>query len=140
MNSFEDLIFLTEDKRDLALKTCLRRNVRLVSFSDGKMEFNLVGSPPKTFLTDLSQKLQNWTGKRWMVAVSQKPGNPTLAELDEAENDAKVELARTDPTVEAVLNQFPGSKIIDVKIKEADDLMDAPLSPPDQDDTLDDFF
>ncbi|MBL4890839.1 MAG: DNA polymerase III subunit gamma/tau [Rhizobiaceae bacterium] len=142
LNTFDELIFLVEDKRDLAMKTYLRRNVRVVSFSDGRMEVNLVENPPKTFLTDLSKKLQAWTGKRWMISTSSQEGAPTLDEIEQAETAAIVEQARTDPTVEAILERFPGSRIIDVRIRLEEALEDGEADGEDNEDEdgLDDFF
>jgi len=142
LNRFEDLIFLVEDKRDLPMKTYLRRNVRVVSFSDGRMEVNLVKNPPKTFLTDLSKKLQAWTGTRWMISTSTQEGAPTLDEVDQAETMAVEEQARTDPIVESILSRFPGSRIIDVRIRQEDTLEDGEIegSQDGEDDGLDEFF
>ena len=142
LNSFEELIFLVEDKRDLAMKTYLRRNVRLVSFSDGRMEVNLVENPPKTFLTDLTKKLQDWTGKRWMISISSQEGAASLDEIEQAEVSAKVEQAKSDPTVEAILSRFPGSRIIDVRFRREEVLEDGELEGNDEtdEDGLDEFF
>ncbi|MBL4597717.1 MAG: DNA polymerase III subunit gamma/tau, partial [Rhizobiaceae bacterium] len=142
LNSFEELIFLVEDKRDLPMKTYLRRNVRLVSFSDGRMEVNLVENPPKTFLTDLTKKLQDWTGKRWMISISSQEGAASLDEIEQAEVSAKVEQAKSDPTVEAILSRFPGSRIIDVRFRREEVLEDGELEGNDEtdEDGLDEFF
>jgi DNA polymerase-3 subunit gamma/tau len=115
---FEDLILLAEQKREIRLKTMLRTNVRLVSFRDGRMEFNLAGNPPQTFVSDLGLKLYQWTGKRWTITVSREGGAPTLDETEKAELGQRSELARADPVVEAVLSRFPGSRIVDVKMRE----------------------
>jgi DNA polymerase-3 subunit gamma/tau len=115
---FEDLVLLAEQKREIRLKTMLRTNVRLVSFRDGRMEFNLAGNPPQTFVSDLGQKLFQWTGKRWTITVSREGGAPTLDEVEKAELGQRSEMARADPVVEAVLSRFPGSRIVDVKMRE----------------------
>ena len=45
---FEDLIALAAEKRDLAIKTALERDVRLVRFEDGQLEISVLPSAPKT--------------------------------------------------------------------------------------------
>src|SRR5207248_17274 len=45
---FEDLVALAEEKRDLATRTALERDVRLVRFEDGKLEIALEPGAPKT--------------------------------------------------------------------------------------------
>ena len=43
VKSFEDLIALAAEKRDLAIKSALERDVRLVRFEDGRLELALEG-------------------------------------------------------------------------------------------------
>ena len=76
MKSFEALIALAGEKRDLAMKSALERDVRLVRFEDGKLELALEPSARPTLVGDLSKKLADWTGRRWMVAVSKEAGAP----------------------------------------------------------------
>ncbi|MFZ1815576.1 MAG: DNA polymerase III subunit gamma/tau [Rhizobiaceae bacterium] len=135
--SFEALILLAEDKRDIQMRTWLRRHVRLVNFSDGRLEFNLAGDPPAGFVQNLSMRLQGWTGKRWMVTTSREGGQPTLEEQERQELGARTEIARADPAVEAIMGRFPGARIVDVRIREQEELPEA----PGEDDTgLDEFL
>ena len=131
LNRFDELIFLVEDKRDLKLKSQIARHVRLVSFADGRMEMNLVENAPRDFLPTLAKRLEEWTGRRWVLSISKEEGAPTLYEQEQAESKANLESARTDPAVEAILSQFPGAKIVDVKIKNepGQDV----IAPPDED-------
>lgn len=138
LSSFEELIFLVEDKRDLALKTAIKRHVRLVSFADGRIEMNLVENPPRDFLTNLAKRLEEWTGKRWLLSVSKEEGAPTLAELERAENEARMDDAKNDPTVSAIMSQFPGARIVDIRIREEEEEIVPP--PPEDDDSLGEFF
>ncbi len=125
VTSFEELIFLVEDKRDLALKTAIKRHLRLVSFAEGRIEMNLVENPARDFLTVLGKRLEQWTGKRWMLSISQQEGAPTLGEQEAMENAAQMDDARADPAVEAIMAQFPGARIVDIRIREEG--IDAPL-------------
>ncbi len=43
----------------------------------------------------LSKKLQDWTGRRWSVALSNEPGDPTIREQREAKTRAEIESQRT---------------------------------------------
>ena len=63
---------------------------------------------------DLQRKLIAWTGKRWIVVVSKEQGAPTMrAQMDARQ--AEIELGvQSDPLVQAVLNRFPGAKIVGV--------------------------
>jgi DNA polymerase-3 subunit gamma/tau len=115
VKSFEALIALAGEKRDLAMKSALERDVRLVRFEDGKLELALEASARHTLVGELSKKLNDWTGRRWMVAVSKEDGAPSVkaqAELRKAEMKDNV---RSDPLVQAVLTRFPGAEIVSVR-------------------------
>jgi DNA polymerase-3 subunit gamma/tau len=127
LKSFEDLVALAAEKRDLTIKTALERDVRPVRFEDGRLEIGLESSAAKTLTGELSKKLADWTGRRWMVIVSAEPGPPSLyaqAQMRKAELKDGV---RDDPLVQAVLARFPGAEIVDVRTPagapaESDDL------------------
>ncbi|MDJ0612822.1 MAG: DNA polymerase III subunit gamma/tau [Rhizobiaceae bacterium] len=142
LNTFDELIFLVEDKRDLSLKTQIKRHVRLVSFVDGRMEVNLVENAPRDFLPTLGKRLEEWTGKRWMLSISQEEGAPTLSEVERAESAQRMDDAKSDPTVEAIMKQFPGSRIVNIRVRQEETeetLEPAPDDDEDQD-GLDEFF
>lgn len=139
LNSFDELIFLVEDKRDLALKTMIKRHVRLVSFADGSMAMNLVENAPRDFLGTMGKRLEEWTGKRWILSISSEPGQPTLAEQEAQENEARIDDARSDPAVEAIMSQFPGARIIDIRVREAEEIL-APAPEENDDDAMGEFF
>jgi DNA polymerase-3 subunit gamma/tau len=115
LNRFEDLIALAAEKRDVALKSALERDVRLVAFEDGKLEIGLEASAPKTLVGELSKKLLDWTGRRWMVVVSAEQGAPSLrVQADQRKAQLKSDVSG-DPLVQAVLTRFPGAEIVEVR-------------------------
>ncbi len=115
LRNFEELIALAGEKRDLGLKSALERDVRLVRFEDGRIEIGLEPSAPKTLTGDLSKKLGDWTGRRWMVIVSAEPGAPTLRAQAQSRKAELKDGVRGDPLVQAVLTRFPGAEIVDVR-------------------------
>jgi DNA polymerase-3 subunit gamma/tau len=137
LSRFEDLIALAAEKRDVAMKSALERDVRLVRFEDGQIEIGLEASAAKTLVGELSKKLSEWTGRRWMIAVSAEPGAPPLraqAEMRKAELKNDV---RADPLVQAVLARFPGAEIVEVRPPAgtpAADADDVPEMPPNESD------
>ena len=115
LDRFADVVALAGEKRDLAVKTALERDVRLVRMEDGRLEIALESGASRTFVQDLSRKLSDWTGKRWMVVVSAEPGGQTLRAQAEA-RQAELEIGvRGDPLVQAVLSRFPGAQIVGVR-------------------------
>ncbi|OLP59150.1 DNA polymerase III subunit gamma/tau [Xaviernesmea oryzae] len=115
-----DLAELCAKHRDIVLKTNVRKFVRVVRIEPGRIEMNLPEDAPKTLVADLQRRLEEWTGRRWMVILSREPGEKTLVEQ---ETDAQEQLltdARADPDVAAILARFPGARIADVRIRTPD--------------------
>jgi len=114
IGTFEELIALAAEKRDIAVKMALERDVRLVRCEDGQLEMALEASATKTLVHDLQRKLAGWTGKRWIVVVSKEQGAPTLRAQAEAQQAEIERGVQRDPLVQAVLSRFPGAKIVGV--------------------------
>jgi DNA polymerase-3 subunit gamma/tau len=115
LGRFEDLLALAAEKRDLPTKTALERDVRLVRFEPGRLEIALEANASKALVGDLSRKLGEWTGRRWMVVVSTEPGQPTIRSQNEARRAELERGVQADPLVKAVLAQFPGAQIVAVR-------------------------
>ena len=115
LSDFADLIALAAEKRDIAIKSALERDVRLVRFEDGRLEIGLEASASKTLVGELSQKLHEWTGRRWVAIVSAEPGPPSLRAQAEMRKAELKDGVRGDPLVQAVLARFPGAEIVDVR-------------------------
>jgi DNA polymerase-3 subunit gamma/tau len=115
INTFDQLVALAGEKRDIQMKMALQRDVRLVRCEDGKLEIALEQSAPRTLVNDLSRKLQQWTGRPWVVIISREQGAPTLKAVAEAKQ-AELEVGvQSDPLVKAVLEKFPGAQIVRVR-------------------------
>ena len=72
INSFEELIKFCIEKKELQLKYELETNVNLVSFKNQSIEIAFNDNLNKSFVKDLSSKLFEWTGLRWIIAFSKK--------------------------------------------------------------------
>jgi DNA polymerase III gamma and tau subunits C terminal. len=116
LRSLEEIVALAEKRRDIALKVQVRTMVRLVRIEPGRLEIGLTEDANPSLPGELIKKLTDWTGQKWTVALSREPGLPTLAEAEAAKRDALVSDARQDPDVAAILAQFPGARITDVRI------------------------
>ena len=113
--NFAELVALFERRREMLLRSHLVSNIHLVSFEPGRIEFRPAEGAPRDLANRLGQLLGEWTGMRWVVAVSQAAGAPTLA-TQEAERDSLLrnEVA-AHPLVRAVLEAFPGATIASVR-------------------------
>src|SRR5450759_5136067 len=82
------------------------------STSSGKLA---IRSAARTLINDLSRKLEQWTGRRWTVIVSNDAGQPTLRSQNEVERNQRERAAESDPRVQEVLARFPGAKVVEVR-------------------------
>ncbi|MBW3097763.1 DNA polymerase III subunit gamma/tau [Pseudohoeflea coraliihabitans] len=137
IRSLDDLVALAEQHRDIAIKVQIRTMVRLVRIEPGRIEINLTEDASPTLPGELIKKLRDWTGVKWTVALSREAGAPTLAEGEAARRDALVSDARQDVDVAAILSQFPGARITDVRIFDTEENLSADLvSETDEGDIL----
>jgi len=113
--SFPELVALAAEKRDLLTKAALEADVRLVRIEDGRLEVALERSAARMLINDLSRKLEQWTGRRWTVIVSNEAGQPTLRSQMEVERGQRERAAEADPRVREVLARFPGTKVVEVR-------------------------
>ena len=139
LTSLHDVAALAAEKRDIRLKLAVEKQLRPVRFEAGRIDVSPTKDAPFDLTQDLARKLSEWTGIRWVVALSRDEGGPTIAEEREAARDRLVTDARADPLVAAVLKRFPGARIVDVRVQaaegeEADTSSDDAAPPADTDD------
>jgi DNA polymerase-3 subunit gamma/tau len=139
ITSFTQLVALAGEKRDLMTKSALEADMRLVRIEDGRLEVALERNAARTLVNDLSRKLEQWTGRRWTVIVSNEAGQPTLRSQSEQAKNEHARAAEADPRVQEVLARFPGAKVVEVRKlaaepPESDSIGEDPTESSDGDD------
>jgi DNA polymerase-3 subunit gamma/tau len=127
IETFDALVALAAQNRDIQIKTALERDVRLVRFEEGSLEFALAPGASSGLAQTLMRKLQDWTATRWMVAISSAQGAPTLREQAEAKEQERRVGVQADPLVRSVLERFPGAEIVAVRSNAPEDEIAPPL-------------
>lgn len=131
--TLEDLVALASQHRDITLKLALERDVRPVRFEPGRIEFALAEGGSRTLANDLSRRLKEWTSQTWIVAVVNAEGGATLREQAAAAKDQRESDAAAHPAVKAVLQRFPGARIVDVRDPRAVAAESAAATTPEDD-------
>jgi len=115
LKSFEDVVALAEAKRDLKLKHALTEQVGLVQFKPGLIEINPLSQAPRELGQELMRKLKAWTGRVWIVAVSDDEGASPLGVQRRDKEASAIAAIREHPAVKEVMQHFPGARITAVR-------------------------
>ncbi len=110
--TFEKVVELVESRRAMMLANQLRRDVHLVSFEPGRIEFRPSPSAAGNLAQDLGKFLREETGERWMVTLSQDGGAETLEEAKRRREEEKRAAAIAHPLVQAAMTTFPGATLV----------------------------
>ena len=99
LQSWAGVVALAGEHRELRLKHALETTVRPIRFEPGRIEVELTADAPSSLVQELSRRLEEWTGERWMIAVGRDGGAPTVAEVRKAAEARMIDDARADPLV-----------------------------------------
>jgi len=116
--SFEDLIKLSSVKKEIELKYDLEKNVNLIKFSEGKIDIGFNENLRKDFVRNLSEKLLEWTGKRWMITLTKSSGQKTFSELQSAQKKQELEKEKKGEIYNKFKNIFSDGDLIEVTKKD----------------------
>lgn len=137
--TFEQVIALLRQKRDMKLLSEVETFVSLTHYAPGRIDFHPITGAPVDLAQELGAKLGAWTGARWMVSVVREPGQPTIAAQQKAHNDAEKEAVKAHPLVAAVLATFPGIDDKRIEVRSiAPPMEEAPPPPLEYDDEIED--
>ena len=120
LTSLHDVAALAESHDEALLAARIRTFVRPVRLQPNLLEIALADGAPDTLAGDIARNLSQWTGQRWMVSLAEGKGGQTIAEERSAARDAQKDEIAATPTVQAVMNVFPGAKIEDIRPIETD--------------------
>ena len=116
VNAFADVVALAGDRRDAKLKIALEDQVSLVRFDGaaGAIDLFLLPGASPDLGNELREKLNKWTGRRWIVALSKTPGERPIGEVRREREAQEVAALKRHPAVAAVLKAFPDADVTPV--------------------------
>ena len=118
VSNFDNLISLCLKHKEMQLKYDLEKNVSLVKFSNGQMEFSFNENIDKNFIKNLSKKLFVWTGKRWIITLSKEKGQPTHQEIKLEKKQTQLDETIKTKAYKKMLEAFSDAKLITVEENE----------------------
>jgi DNA polymerase-3 subunit gamma/tau len=113
--SFEAVVALIGERREIALQMDVQRYVRPVSFKPGQLTFEPAPGAPANLATRLAGRLKDWTGRQWFVVANGQGGGETLIEQEKKAAATLRAEVEADPFVQAVMDAFPGTVLGEIK-------------------------
>ncbi len=121
IKSFNDLIEICSNKKEIKLKYELEKNVNLVKFETNRIEISFNESLNKDFVKELSSKLFEWTNERWIITFSKLKGETSIKDQQKNIKEKLINDSKNSEIYKDVINNFPDAELINVKSKDKGD-------------------
>ena len=115
ITSFQNLIELANKYKEIELKYDLERNVKLVSFNKGKIDISFNEKLNKDFIKNLTEKLLEWTGERWIISLSKNSEAKSVYEKNIEVKNNFIDEFKKGKTAKEIEAAFPDAKLIDIE-------------------------
>ena len=116
INSFNDLLDVCSQKKEIRLKYELEKNVNLVKFEKNRIEVSFNDNLDKDFVKDLSSKLFEWTEERWIITFSKSKGGMSVKEKQLNKKRNLMNEVKNSEIYKILIEQFPDAELLDVKL------------------------
>ena len=114
ITSFQNLILKANQEKEIELKYDLERNVKLVSFNKGKIDISFNEKLNKNFIKNLTEKLLQWTGERWIISLSKNTDAKSIYEKNLENKKDQIEEFKKSEVSERIQTIFPDAKLINI--------------------------
>ena len=118
VTSFQDLIDLANKEREIELKYDLERNVKLIRFNKGKIDISFNEKLNKSFIKNLTEKLLQWTGERWIISLSMNSDVKSLYEKDLELKSKELQEFKKSTLAKDLETAFPDARLVEIKKNE----------------------
>ena len=118
VSSFKDLIQMASQKKEIQLKYDLEKNVNLIKFTEGKIDISFNQNLDKNFVRNLSSKLVEWTGSRWVITLSKEKGEKTFFETHNFIKNELINKEKEGEIYKNIKKFFLDAELLEVKKKD----------------------
>ena len=120
IESFSDLITTCVEKKEIELKYELENNINLINFNNNNIEISINENIDKNFIKNLTSKLLDWTGERWIIMLSKKTGTKSIKEIKKNLQEENINNFKNTEIFKNAVGKFQDLEIIN--FKELEDL------------------
>ena len=116
LNTFDELLEFVKYNKELSLYTILIDQIRMIEYKPYNLKVSFVKKEYNDFLNNIKKSLLKITKKNWQIEVVEKQNEASsITEKIEIEKENKKNKLKENIIVKSILNEFPESKIIDIK-------------------------
>jgi DNA polymerase-3 subunit gamma/tau len=109
---FAQAVALVREAGEGILANHLMDDVHLVRFEPGRIELRVTEAAPANLASRFGAVLEKACGGRWVITISQQPGDATLRAQAKASEAAKRAAVMQHPLVQAIVETFPEAKLV----------------------------
>jgi len=121
IESFKDLLNICNEKKEIKLKYELEKNVNLVNFERNRIEISFNDNLDKSFVKELSSKLYEWTGERWIISFSKEIGELSVKQKDDDKKKKLINDIKKTQLYNDLMKKFPDAYLNDVIVNKNDE-------------------
>jgi DNA polymerase-3 subunit gamma/tau len=96
----------------------LENNVNLVKFENLRIEISFNEKLDKNFVKDLTYKLHDWTGERWIITLSKTIGKISYKDQLKKTKNEEIEKIKNSKLFSDLRDKFFDINLIDIKNKD----------------------
>ena len=111
INTPEELLAYLENSKKILLSYSLKNDLSFNSFCFGKMSITVSDKINNDFLLNLQNVLIEATGQKWDIEIQRGQLGETIADKEQAQDNANKKSVSDLPLVKAILAEFNGAKI-----------------------------
>jgi len=120
IQNFDQLLNICTKKKEIKLKYELEKNVNLVRFENNRIEISFNDDLDKNFVKDLSLKLFEWTGDRWIITFSKIKGDLSIKDKEKNKKVEIINNAKKSKLYKTMIEKFPDADLTDITLLKKD--------------------
>ena len=114
IDTFKNLLEICNEKKEIKLKYELEKNVSLVNFERNRIEISFNENLDKFFVKELSSKLYEWTGERWIISFSKEIGQMSIKQQADDDKKKLIDDIKKTQLYNDFIKKFPDAYLNDV--------------------------
>ena len=121
IDTFKNLLNVCYEKKEIKLKYELEKNVNLVNFERNRIEISFNENLDKSFVKELSSKLYEWTGERWIISFSKEIGQISVKQRLDDDKKKLINDIKNTRLYNDFKKKFPDAYLNDVILDKKDE-------------------